>query len=448
MAALHELGVTESARRIREGSVSPADLVAACLDRIEALDAVTRAWAHVDREGAMRVAEQRALEARQQRWLGPLHGVPVGVKDIFDAAGLPTTAGAAPFAHRRPLADATSVARLRAAGAVVLGKTVTTAFAFSDPSCTRNPWNPEHTPGGSSSGSAAAVAARMTPLALGSQTMGSVLRPAGYCGVVGLKPTHGRIGAAGVVPLAWSLDHVGVMARHVEDCALALGVLAGFDAADPRSSAVPVDDYAAVVVAPAPPRLGMLRWLVERATPEMGAHIESVAGALRTAGALVSDVSPPPAHDRIHQAGNTVQRAEAATYHATLFERHAAEYGPRMREALEYGRTISAVDYLAAQEIRRAFRDEMAPIAARYDALLLPTAGAPAPRGLGSTGDPYFCIPWSSTGMPAIALPSGVDAAGLPLSIQLVGGLFAEARLLGAARWCERIIGFSHAPSL
>src|SRR5262249_24343984 len=162
----------------------------------------------------------------------------------------------------------------------------------------------------------------------------------------------------------------------------------------------------AVVVAPAPPRLGMLRWLVERATPEMGAHIESVAGALRTAGALVSDVSPPPAHDRIHQAGNTVQRAEAATYHATLFERHAAEYG----------RTISAVDYLAAQEIRRASREEMAPIAARYDALLLPTAGAPTPRGLGSTGDPYFCIPWSSTGMPAIALPSGVDAAGLPLS--------------------------------
>lgn len=448
MGGLHELGVAESARRIREGSLSPVDLLAACLARVEAIDPVVKAWVHVDREAAMRVAEQRAVEARQQRWLGALHGVPLAVKDIFDAAGLPTTAGAGPFAHRRPVADAASVARLRAAGGVVLGKVVTTAFAFVDPGPTRNPWNPEHTPGGSSSGSAAAVAARMVPLALGSQTVGSVLRPAAYCGVVGLKPSHGRISTAGVVPLAWSLDHVGIFARTVEDCALALGLLAGFDAADPRSSGVPADDYLAAVAEPAPPRLGVLRWLVDRATPEMAAHIESTAHLFRSAGALVRDVSPPRAHARIHEAGNTVCRAEAAAYHAPLFDEHADEYPPRVREAIQYGRTISAVDYLGAQQVRRVFREEMALIAARYDALLLPTAGAPAPHGLGSTGDPYFCAPWSSAGMPAIALPSGVDAAGLPLSVQLVGGLFTEARLLGAARWCERIIGFTAAPAL
>ncbi len=405
MADLHDLGAAEIARRIRAGSLSPVDLLMACLKRIEAVDPVVQAWVHLDREAAVRVAEQREIEARAQRLLGALHGVPLALKDIFDAAGLPTTGGAGSFAHRRPAADATSVARLRAAGGIVLGKVTTTAFAFLDPSPTRNPWNPEHTPGGSSSGPAAAVAARMVPLALGSQTVGSVLRPAAYCGVVGLKPSHGRISAAGVLPLAWSLDHVGIFARTVEDCALALGLLAGFDAADPLSSSAAPDDYWAAVAQPVAPRLGVLRWLVERATPEMAAHVVAIARAFRSAGALVGDVEPPPSYARIHEAGNTVMRAEAATYHAPLFETHASEYPPRIREAM-------------------------------------------APRGLGSTGDPYFCAPWSFAGMPAIALPSGVDAAGLPLSVQLVGGLLAEARLLGAAAWSERIIGFSAAPAL
>jgi Asp-tRNA(Asn)/Glu-tRNA(Gln) amidotransferase A subunit family amidase len=448
MVSLNEVGAAESARRIQTGAVSPADLLAACLRRIETVEPVVKAWVHLDREAAQRTADQRGLEAREQRWRGPLHGIGVALKDIFDAAGLPTTAGAGPFAHRRPTADAASVARLRAAGAIVLGKVTTTAFAFLDPSPTRNPWNPDHTPGGSSSGPAAAVAARMVPLALGSQTVGSVLRPAAYCGVVGFKPSHGLISAAGVVPLAWSLDHVGIFARAVEDCALALGVLAGPDAADPLSSGVGPDDYAAAVARPVPPRLGVLGRLVERATPEMASHVEATVRLLRSAGALVSDVELPPSYGSIHEAGNRVARAEAAAYHAPLFARHADEYPPRVREAIEQGRTISAVEYLAAQQTRRAFRQEMMPIAARYDALLLPTAPGAAPRGLGSTGDPYFCAPWSFAGLPAIALPTGLDAAGLPLSIQLVGGAFAEARLLGAAGWCEAAIAFSAAPPL
>ena len=430
------------ARMIREGALSPVDALAACLERIDAVDPLVKAWVHVDREAARRTAEQREFEASTRRFLGPLHGVPVALKDIFDAAGLPTTAGAPAFAHRLPAADAASVASLRAAGAIVLGKVTTTAFASLDPTPTRNPWNLEHTPGGSSSGPAAAVAARMVPLALGSQTVGSTLRPAAYCGVVGFKPNHGRVSAAGVVPLAWSLDHVGIFARTVEDCALALGPLAGSDSAERAG------DYFAAVARPAPPRLGVLRRIIERAPHAMGMHIESIVGILRSAGALVNDVEPPPSYDGIHEAGNLVARAEAAAYHGPLYARHADEYPPRIRDAIREGRAISAVDYLAAQHARRAFREEMAPIAARYDALITPTAPASAPRGLDSTGDPSFCAPWSFAGMPAIALPSGLDATGLPLSIQLVGGTFAEARLLGAAGWCEEAIAFSATPPL
>lgn len=446
--ALHDLGAAEAARRIRAGTLSPSNLLAGCLKRIDATEPVVQAWALLDRDAAARVAVQRDLEAREGRFLGPLHGIPVALKDIFDCAGLPTTAGAGPWATRRAEADAVSVARLRGAGGVIMGKVTTTAFAFLDPTPTRNPWNPEHTPGGSSSGPAAAVAARMVPLALGSQTVGSTLRPAAYCGVVGFKPTYGRISTAGVVPLSWSLDHVGIFARAVEDCALALGALAGFDPADPGSSPTRVDDYPAALVDPAPPRIGVLHSLMGRATPEMTGHLELTARALEAAGAHLVDVTLPPSFTDLSDAGQTVMRAEAAAWHEPLFAKHAADYPPRIREAVELGRGISAVDYLAAQSTRRRLREEMAPIAARHDVLLSPTVGAPAPRGLASTGDPSFCAPWSFAGMPAIALPSGVEPGGLPLSLQLIGAPGGEWRLLAAAAWCERVIGFAAAPSL
>jgi Asp-tRNA(Asn)/Glu-tRNA(Gln) amidotransferase A subunit family amidase len=448
MADLHLLGATEAARRIRAGDLSPVDLVSACLARIDATEPIVRAWVHLDREAARRVAREREIEAREGRFLGPLHGVPFALKDIFDAAGLVTTAGAGPFAHRRASADATATARLRSAGAVLLGKVTTTAFAFLDPTKTRNPWNPEHTPGGSSSGPAAAVAARMAPLALGSQTVGSVLRPAAYCGVVGFKPTHGRIGAAGVVPLASSLDHVGVMARAVEDAALALSVLAGFDPADPLSSDAPTADYVGAVREPEAPRIGILRALVDRAEPEIAGHMNELARAFERAGARVGDVALPASFAGIHEAGATVLRAEAAAHHRALFARHAAEYPPRTREAIEAGGRIPAVDYLEAQRERRRFRREAAELAERWDALLSPAAATSAPPGLDSTGDPYFCAPWSSAGLPAIALPSGLGEAGLPLAIQLIGGPFCERRLLSAAAWCERALAFSAAPAL
>ena len=439
MAAMYELGAAEAARRIRAGTLSPSNLLAACLKRTDAVEPAVAAWVRLDRDAAARVAVQRDIEAREGRFMGPLHGVPLALKDIFDAAGVPTTAGAPAWATRTPAVDAPAVAALRGAGAVPMGKLATTPFAYLDPSATRNPWNPEHTPGGSSSGPAAAVAARMVPLALGSQTVGSVLRPAAYCGVVGLKPTHGRISAAGVLELAGSLDHVGVLARTVEDCALALAVLAGGDPAP--------DDYIGAVVDPAAPRLGVLAPFLARATPEMGKHLEAVTRRLAAAGALLEDVTLPAAFASIYDVGATVLRAEAAAAHAPLFPAHAAEYPPRIKELIELGHAISAPVYLAAQAARRQVREAVGAIAARYDAFLLPTIGAPAPRGLGSTGDPSFCSPWSFLGMPAITLPTGVEG-GLPLAIQLVAAPWSEARLLAAAAWCERVIGFAAGPPL
>ena len=232
MPDVHELTLVQAAEAIRGGEISPTSLVGALLDRIDRLEPVLQAWVTVDREGAMRTAEERERQLQQGNVLGPLHGIPIGVKDIFHVEGLPTIAGSSLYADRVSSYDATSVARLKDAGAIVLGKTVTCQFASTDPGPTRNPWNPEHTPGGSSQGSAAAVAAGMCFGALGTQTGGSVLRPSTYCGLVGLKPTYGRISRHGVLPLSWSIDTVGVLCRSLEDAATLLQCMGGRDAAD------------------------------------------------------------------------------------------------------------------------------------------------------------------------------------------------------------------------
>jgi Asp-tRNA(Asn)/Glu-tRNA(Gln) amidotransferase A subunit family amidase len=427
------LGLRAAADAVRSGAVSPVELTEACLARIRALDGAIRAWAHVDADGALATARERLAEVRAGRLRGPLHGVPVGVKDIVDVAGMPTTGGAKPFAHTRPNVDAPAVARLRAAGAIILGKTVTTEFAYRDPAPTRNPWNQGHTPGGSSAGSAAALAARMAPLAIGSQTVGSVLRPAAYCGVVGFKGTHGLTPVAGVIPLAWSLDHVGALTRSVADAALAMSVLAG-RALEPETVSAP--------------RIALAPELLERASPEVAAHIQAVADALVRAGATVSKVELPPSFRGIHAAGLAVLEVEAATYHAPAFARHADEYSREMRSLIETGLRHTATAYVNANRARLAFRDDVMPLLEAHDALLSPTAPGPAPAGLGSTGDGSFCAPWSNAGVPAISLPSGIAASGLPHAIQLVQTAGAEARLLGVAAWCEKRLAFSQAPSL
>jgi aspartyl-tRNA(Asn)/glutamyl-tRNA(Gln) amidotransferase subunit A len=425
------LGVREMAEAVRARTASPVELVEACLTRIRKLDGELRAWAHIDAEGALAIAREREAEARASRLRGPLHGVPVGVKDIFDVAGMPTTGGAKAFAHTRPTADAVAVARLRAAGAIVLGKTVTTEFAYRDPAPTRNPWNHDHTPGGSSAGSAAAVAARMVPLALGSQTVGSVLRPAAYCGVVGFKGTHGLVPVAGVIPLAWSLDHVGVLTRSVGDAARAMSVLAGRDLEPAAVSA---------------PRLALAPELLARASREVAAQVEAAADAFARAGATVSKVELPASFGDLAAAGLTVLEVEAAAYHEPWFVKHADQYGLEMRRLIEAGLGVSATAYVTANRARLAFRDDVTPLLTAHDALLSPTAPAPAPAGLGSTGDGSLCSPWSNAGVPAITLPSGIAASGLPHAIQLVQAGGASTRLLGVAAWCERVLGFTHAP--
>ncbi|MDR7542737.1 MAG: amidase [Armatimonadota bacterium] len=436
MTPITDLSARAMARAIRRRELSPVAVLEAHLARIDQLEGSVGAWVHIDRSGALEAARAMEAEARTGRFRGPLHGVPVGVKDIFDVAGMVTTSGAPAFAHRLPAADAAAVARLRGAGAIIIGKTTTTAFAYADPTGTRNPWNLEHTPGGSSSGSAAAVASHMVPLALGSQTIGSTLRPAAYCGIVGLKATYGVISAMGVTPLAWSLDHVGILARDVEDAALALAVLA-----DPARAATGGDRR--------PPRLGIPRALfVGVATPEVTAHVEAVAERLARAGATVDDVAVPRGAAALHAAGQLVLRVEAAAYHAGQFAAHRDTYPPRIRGLVESGLGERAVDYVAAQRTRAQFRDEMAPILRQFDALLMPVAPSPAPRGLETTGDPVLCAPWSFGGQPAIALPSGLTGAGLPLAIQLAAGADAEARLLDVARWCEGLLEFTAAPSL
>ena len=431
-ADLAALSVSDAAGRIAEGALRPSELLEACLARIAARDEAVRAWASVDEAGARATARARDEELRAGRTRGPLHGIPVAIKDVFHVAGMTTTCGAAPAFHVRPTEDAAAVARLRAAGAVVVGKAHTTEFAYFEPGPTRNPWNRAHTPGGSSSGSAAAVAAGMVPLALGTQTVGSVLRPAAYCGVVGFKGTYGLIPTDGVVPLAWSFDHVGVFARRVADVALALDVLA------PPAQAR---------TAPRPPRLALAPELLERASPEVAALIRETAARFARAGATVEEVTLPPSFAGLHAAGRAVLEVEAAAYHEELYRAHAAHYRPRTRELIAGGLTRPAVAYARAQRARLGFRREVMPRLAACDALLSPTAPTPAPEGLGATGDPWFCAPWSFAGVPAISLPIGVSSLGLPHAIQLVGAADRDAEILAVAAWCERVVGFENAPS-
>ena len=431
--SLTDLGVREAADRIRRGEVSSVALVEACLSRVRALEPEVLAWAHVDADGALAAARERDAEAKAGRPRGPLHGVPVGIKDIFDVAGMPTTAGAREFAHTRPTRDSGAVARLRTAGAVILGKTHTTQFAYRDPSPARNPWNRAHTPGGSSSGSAVAVSARMVPGAIGSQTVGSILRPAAFCGVVGLKGPYGHVPVDGAVPLAWSLDHAGPFARSVDDAALLFGVLA---------------DRVVEPAAVQAPRLAVGRQLFDRAEPELRRHLDALVERLAAAGARVTELSLPPAFTEILAAGTVVLEVEAATYHQPAFAKHADDYGSGMREMLQTGLKRPATEYVTADRERRAFRAAMIPLLEAHDALLSPTAPGVAPAGLGWTGDASLCAPWSSAGVPSISVPTGVDAAGLPLALQLVQAPAGVERLLGAAAWCERVAGFTARPRL
>jgi Asp-tRNA(Asn)/Glu-tRNA(Gln) amidotransferase A subunit family amidase len=443
--ALHDLTASEAADLIRRREISSLELVEALLARIERVESALRSFVTVDAQGACAAAKaaDAALAAGQRT--GALHGVPFAAKDIYDAEGLPTTAGYPPLAKNVAKADAFTVARMKAAGAVLIGKMVTTQFAAGDPSPTRNPWRADRTPGGSSSGSAAAVAARLVPIALGTQTGGSILRPAAYNGVVGLKPTYGRVSRRGIVPLSWTLDHAGPIVRSVEDAALVLGVLAGHDPLDPRSlQADPFDPGAARVALPRP-RLGLLVDFVDRAEASVRAHLREVVAHLRDSGVAVTEVRLRSSFDLYAAVHRLTMQAEAGTVHAGWIARGRQHYSLRIRAEAMVGQLVPSWAYLQSQRVRRRLAAETSEHAAEFDTFLLPTASnlAPSPE---TTGDPSFQSPWSLIGWPSISLPSGISSDGLAFGVQLVARRLDEVTLLRAARRVEEILGFSGRP--
>ena len=405
--SLCALALSDAAADIREGRITSVELVGDCLERIEEVDAQVQAWAFLDRDHAMRQAEAADDHRRHGKALGPLHGVPIGIKDIFDTGDMPTEFGSPLWAGRTPRRDAAAVARLRAAGAVIMGKTVTTEYAYFHPGKTRNPHDPERTPGGSSSGSAAAVAAHMVPGAIGSQTNGSVIRPAAFCGVVGFKPTHGLIPRSGALLLSRALDHVGVFARTVEDAALLAETLAGFDEEDPDTRPIARPPLAAVAASepPLPPRFAFVRspaWT--HAEPATAEAFDELVERARRGG---------------KRRGRA--RAELRARHRAAPHRHGGRDGAQSASRLREGRRQAEPGAAPAHRARprvpchRLYAGRW-PLPARstrrstqifdeYDAILTPAAPGEAPRGLDSTGNPAFCTTWTYLGTPAVTLP-------------------------------------------
>lgn len=446
---LWQLGVTDIAAHVRKRDLSAVEVIAALLRRIDALDGDIQAFVTVDRDGALRAAADMDAHIERGERVGPLAGVPVGLKDIFYTKGLRTTASSKALADFVPTYDATSVARLREAGAIILGKLHTAEFAASDPPPTHNPWNLEYTPGGSSSGSGAAVAAGMLPAATGSQTGGSTLRPAAYNGIVGLKPSYGLISCHGVIPLSWSFDTIGILTRSVKDAACLLEAMAGYDPKDPVSVRRRRVDYMTEVEASVQaPRIGLLReFFLERCEPEIRRVTEDAANKLVKAGALVEEVRLPEVFARFQENRAKLSGVETAAYHEAMFKEKGHLYGPRIAESVKKGLSLPAVPYARALRERPSLLAEFDRWAVRMDAFLTPATPTPPLRGLASTGDSLFQVPWSYSGLPTIAIPVGKCKAGLPLDVQLIAARWHEAHLLRVARWCETVIGFNEHPA-
>ena len=433
-ASLAALSATEAAAEMALGTISAEDYTRACLERIAAVEGEVHAFIHLDPDYA--IAQARALDERRRNGqpIGPLHGVAVAIKDIFDTADYPTECGSPLLKGRRPVRDCTAVARLRAAGAVIIGKSVTTEFAYFHPGATRNPHDPERTPGGSSSGSAAAVAAGMVPLAIGSQTNGSVIRPASFCGVYGVKPTHGTISRHGALILSMALDHVGVFARSLADCALILDVLAGYDAEDPDSRPLASPAFRATVAQkpPSPPRLAFVRTPVwDKADAEARAAFESFAISL---GGAVRPIDLPEPFAAAWADQRVIMYTDMAHNFGALVERGGDASSKQLRDLVAEGSRNSALRYLSARDGALRYRAGLADILKDYDAILTPSAPGVAPKGA-ATGNPAFNTLWTLAGLPAVSLPLLKGEGGMPIGVQLVGAFGDDARLLRTANW-------------
>jgi aspartyl-tRNA(Asn)/glutamyl-tRNA(Gln) amidotransferase subunit A len=430
-----ELTIAGIGRALREGQTSCAAILESCFQQVHVWEPRVHAWVILDREKSLEQARQRDNELRAGNDRGPLHGVPIGIKDIVDVAGLPTACGTERRSQRVANRDAKVVANLRTAGAVILGKTVTTPYAWIDPPITRNPWGVDRTPGGSSSGSAAAVACGMCVAAIGSQTGGSITRPASFCGVSGMKPTHGLIPTEGVLPLAPSLDHVGPIARTVDDLRSLFHAIHG-GRTQKNSDRTTAKDLERA------PRLGRPRGFFDRqAESVMRSAFDQLIRFLEVKGATVVELSDPINFEQVVKDHRHVMAAEAAATHADALTAEPGSYPPQITSLIIEGRSLTALTYLNARN--RAAVDRMMITTAidsrKLDVLITPATLGPAP-GASTTGNPAFNSPWSYTGLPTVSFPFGQTADGLPLALQLTGRVERDDELLRVARWCEQAI--------
>jgi Asp-tRNA(Asn)/Glu-tRNA(Gln) amidotransferase A subunit family amidase len=423
---LNELSAAEIAGRIAAREITAEEVVGDCLARIEAREPAIHAFAHVDPELALRQA--RELDGGPVR--GALHGVPIGIKDVIDTADQPTQMGSPIYRDHRPACDAACVALLRAAGAIILGKTVTTEFAGMTAGPTVNPHNPAHTPGGSSSGSAAAVADFMLPAALGTQTGGSVLRPAAYCGVIGYKPTFGAFNRAGLKFAAESLDTIGLMVRSIDDVELITSVLLG---GKPGSS----------VALDAAPKIGLCRTpLWDTAEPETKHAVEDAAARLAQAGAQLREVALPEDFAGLRAAAReTINNYERSKSMAAEWASHRDLISAKLRRCIELGMEMPYQDYLAAIRLGESCRARLGAVLEGFDLLLAPCVKGEAPAGLDSTGDPSFQAIWTILHVPTMSLPTHRGPSGLPVGIQLIGRRHGDQRLFACAKWVWERLG-------
>ena len=419
--------VAATAQALAEGRTDPPALLAISLRAVRGREAEVRAWSHIDDDGARKRAARLTAELRQSGARGGLHGVPFALKDIFDTAGLPTEWGSPLCKGRVPASDCALAARFEALGAVLVGKTHTAAFAYYDAAPTRNPHNPAHTPGGSSSGSAAAVACGMVPLAVGSQTQGSILRPASFCGVVGFKPTFGKLPLAGVMPFAPTLDHAGLFTADAADMQAVWRAL-GF-AAD----AAPCGAVAAVDWPPPSAAAGAL-------DDSMRNAFDAALRKIENAGLAVERLPCPRFFDALPAALRTVMYYEGAQQHGALFRAHGGAVGEKLAALLDEGLRIPRRDYRDALAVIHACRAAFAQWTAARPVIAAPAALGPAPAGLDSTGDPAANAPFTALGAPAISIPMGKSLGGLPLGLQLAAARGADDALLSTARLVEQLL--------
>lgn len=430
-----DLDTVELRDRLAGGALRVTELAEACLARVERREPEVGAWAWLDGDHIMRQARKLDEHRAAGRAIGPLHGLPVGLKDIIDAEGMPTENGTVLDAGRKPWADSFVAKRLKQSGALIMGKTVTTELALRSPGKTRNPHNPAHTPGGSSSGSAAAVAAGMVPLALGTQTLGSVIRPASYCGVVGYKPTFGSIPRSGVLSQAPSLDTLGVFGTSVGAAALLADSLFGQDDGDPATSLVPAPRLPEISAA-APPARPAFALVHQPAWDTASADVhEGFAELAEALGENCDEVDLPAAFGQAFQLCELVQLAELSKSYHHYETRGRDKLSGEMQKAIDEGRRILAHDYLAALDWPRLLNDSLEAIFSRYDAIITPASPGAAPEGLESTGSAAFNGIWTFCGVPAVTLPLLQAENGLPLGVQLVGRRGDDGRLLRTARW-------------